>query len=114
MRVKALRKEMVQYESKCALKVRSKKILRGARTSYSRRWESWRKTRKGKRKIQDRKDKQNLYKEVKMDKNNKIFKVFLVLLVSFSIVFVSLSPSLANNTENLGYPVHIKDQVPIN
>jgi len=36
-----------------------------------------------------------------MDKNNKIFKVFLVLLVSFSIVFVSLSPSLANNTENL-------------
>ena len=36
-----------------------------------------------------------------MDKNNKIFKVFLVLLVSSSIVFVSLSPSLANNTENL-------------
>jgi len=49
-----------------------------------------------------------------VDKNNKIFKVFLVLLVSSSIVFVSLSPSLANNTENLGYPVHIKDQVPIN
>jgi hypothetical protein len=50
MRVETLGNEMVQYEGKCALKVRSKKILRGAKTSLSRRLESWGKIRKEKQK----------------------------------------------------------------